>query len=91
MKKLSAILLLLGAMLLLSAVLLSAAPTSFAVPWQVVGNGGGDSSNATFAVSGTIGQPVTAVSSNNNITLSSGYWSGLSANYDIYLPAIIKQ
>jgi hypothetical protein len=49
------------------------------------------SNNATFAVSGTIGQPVTAVSGSNNITLSSGYWSGLSANYDIYLPAIIKQ
>ncbi|HID53231.1 MAG TPA: hypothetical protein EYP41_14510 [Anaerolineae bacterium] len=77
-------------MLLLSAVLLSAAPTSFAVPWQVVGSGGGNSSNATFAVSGTIGQGVTAVSGNNTFTLSSGYWADASPNYDIYLPAILK-
>ena len=90
MRKFSVILLLLGALLLLSAALLMAAPTDFTIPWQVVGSGGGDSGNATFAVSGTIGQGVTAVSGNNAFTLSSGYWSGASAKYDIYLPAILK-
>ena len=90
MRKLSMILLLLGVVLLLSAVLLTAAPTALTIPWQVVGSGGGHSSSATFAVSGTIGQGVTAVSSSNNTTLSSGYWYGTSANHPVYLPLIIK-
>ena len=90
MRKFSVILLLLGALLLLSAALLMAAPTDFIIPWQVVGNGGGDSSGGTFAVSGTIGQGITAVSNDSTLTLSSGYWDGASGNHLVYLPVIIK-
>jgi len=90
MKKLSVILLLVGLLLLLTILATAAAPTGFAVPWQVVGSGGGDSSSASFSVSGTIGQPLTGVSSNNTFTLPSGYWSGETGNYSIYLPIIIE-
>ena len=89
MKKLSILLLLLGS-LLLSAALLTAAPTALTIPWQVVGSGGGDSSDGAFAVSGTIGQGITAVSNDSTLNLSSGYWNGTSGNHSVYLPVVIK-
>ena len=90
MTKLSALLLLFGALLLLSAALLAAAPTEFAIPWYVVGNGGGTSTNETYSVSGTIGQSITAVSTNDTYSLSSGYWTGTETKNFVYLPTIIK-
>jgi len=90
MTKLSGILLLLGALLLLSAALLTAAPTELTIPWYVVGNGGGTSANETYSVSGTMGQNITAVSTSETYSLSSGYWSGSASKNFVYLPTIIK-
>lgn len=90
MKKVHILLLLLGVVLLFSTTLLMATPTVMTIPRQVVASGGTDSSNETFVVSGTIGQSITAVSYNRTFSLSSGYWSGTTANYDIYLPTILK-
>ena len=90
MKKFTVILLLLGASLLLSAVLLTAAPTAVTIPWQVVGSGGGESSGGAFAVAGTIGQGITAVSNDSTLHLSSGYWNGTLTDYSVYLPIVIK-
>lgn len=89
MKKLSITFLLLTAALLLTVVLLSAAPTGFSISKSVIGSGGGDSSSATYAVSGTIGQGVTAVSSSSTYSVASGYWTG-SSLYTLYLPTVLK-
>ena len=89
MKKLSVTLLLITAALLLTVVLLSAAPTGFSMAKSVIGSGGGDSSSNTYAISGTIGQGVTAVSTSSSYSIASGYWTG-SSLYTLYLPTVLK-
>ena len=88
MKKLSITLLLLTAALLLTVMLLSAAPTGFSMAKSVIGSGG-DSSSNTYAISGTMGQGVTAVSSSPTYSIASGYWTG-SSLYTLYLPTVLK-
>lgn len=52
---------------------------AFSLDWRTIGGGGGISTGGTFAVSGTIGQPVTGVSQGGTFTLTSGFWSQVNA------------
>lgn len=89
-----AIFLVLAALLLLfaaGAAVVAQSSANFDLSWNVIGNGGGDASSASYAISGTVGQGMvgqTAVDS-ANFTLNSGYWTASSFTR-IYLPTVIK-
>jgi hypothetical protein len=55
---------------------------SYSIDWYTIGGGGGSSSgasgSATYAVTGTIGQPATATMSGGGYSLTGGFWSILS-------------
>lgn len=80
-------------MLLLTAgaVVLAQSSANFGLSWHVIGNGGGESSSASYQVNGTIGQSVSSQpkSDSANFVVSSGYWHG-NTRTTIYLPAILK-
>lgn len=58
----------------------------FQIPWFTIAGGGGDSSGGSYAVSGTIGQPVTGFSSGGNYTLEGGFWASESiGNPEIHI------
>ena len=62
--------------------LMIAAPAtaqSLTVDWWTVDGGGGTSSGATFAMTGTVGQPDAGASAGGQFALSSGFWSVTSA------------
>jgi hypothetical protein len=46
----------------------------YSIAQSVTGNGGGDSSGGTFSVTGTIGQSLTAVSTQTPYKVESGFW-----------------
>jgi len=54
---------------------LTGAHAQLAVNWTTLDGGGGSSSNAAFAVSGTIGQPDAAVSAGGAFTVRGGFWT----------------
>jgi hypothetical protein len=56
-----------------------AAPAQYAVDWHVVAAGGGASSNAAYAVTGTAGQPTTAHSESGRFAIDSGFWGFAAA------------
>lgn len=43
--------------------------------WQTLDGGGGTSTGGVYAVSGTIGQPDTGISSGGSLRLSGGFWA----------------
>lgn len=46
----------------------------YQITQSVTGSGGGDSSGGTFSVTGTIGQSLTDVSTQNPFKIESGFW-----------------
>ena len=88
-----AMFLVLAALLLLAAgaVVMAQSSANFDLSWNVIGNGGGDSSSARYVVSGTVGQSgvsQTAVDS-ANFELNSGFWTATSTT-QLYIPLVIK-
>ncbi len=61
--------------LLLTAV----AHAQYAIDWFTVDGGGGNSTNAQYALSGTIGQPDAGMMSGGNYTLQGGFWGIVAA------------
>jgi hypothetical protein len=60
--------------------------------WYTVDGGGATfSTGGSYSLGGSIGQPE-AVGQVANLpyTLNSGFWGGVSINYDIYLPLVVK-
>lgn len=83
----------------LSIVLLSAvtavgaswAKGTAAVDWAVLGAGGGHTETAPYnSLDGTIGQPVVGTAIDTGSELCSGFWCGVGAAYDIYLPLVLR-
>jgi len=62
---------------LLAPLLLSAA--DYAIDWQTIDGGGGQSTGGVYTVSGTIGQPDAGQMSGGNFTLVGGFWSIIAA------------
>lgn len=85
MKKRTAILIVTVACLLLSGVALARSSANasdilsigFDLWWHVIAGGGGQASSASYAVNGSIGQPVVAESSGPGYRLSAGFWPGI--------------
>jgi hypothetical protein len=58
----------------LAAILQPAARADITMPHSVVGSGGGEPSNATYSISGTLGQAVVGVISNPSNINEIGFW-----------------
>lgn len=52
---------------------------TLAVNWHTVGGGGGTSTNATLALTGTVGQPAAGTLSGGGFTLVGGFWGVVAA------------
>jgi len=59
--------------------------------WSTVDGGGGSSSGGGFALDGTIGQTDAGTMSGGDYVLSGGFWSGAVAQYQVFIPLILKR
>ena len=74
-----AVTVLVSALLLLSADTLAGHAVDFSLWWHVIAGGGGRSASASYAVSGSIGQPAVGGLSGGNYRLNAGFWPGIGA------------
>ena len=59
--------------------------------WTVDGGGAMFSSNGSYSLGGTIGQPDAGISTGGTYTLSGGFWGGgAAAGHDLFLPLILR-
>ena len=78
--------------------LLGAGPSNllgagYELSWWTVDGGGisaGAGSPGPYALGGTIGQPDAALWQGVTYTLSGGFWSGVTVEFYIYLPLVLK-
>ena len=94
MKKQGITLMILGILVCLGIVGGALAASNPAIGWQVISGGGASASGGVITINNTLGQPVIGVSSEDNISLGSGYWYGLSGSIDgmnhTYFPVILR-
>lgn len=58
----------------------AAAQPGLAIPWSTVDGGGGTSTDGTFSLTGTIGQPDAAPAmTGGGFSLVGGFWAGIGA------------
>ena len=82
--------------LLWTGTVLAGSSANYAINWQVFGDGGQPIANAgqTVTLNGTLGQPVSGISSATGLTLSAGYWtsdvSAITTGSQLFLPIIFK-
>ncbi len=60
-----------------------------AIPWSVIGGGGGHAEAAPYALDSTLGQPIVGLATGPSVSLCAGYWCG-APPYRIYLPLLLK-
>ena len=65
---------------------------SYDLSWFTVDGGGAAfSTNGGYTLGGTLGQPDTGpVLANGGYTLAGGFWGGAAAQYNIYLPVVLR-
>ena len=63
----------------LATIALAQSASGFDLWWHVIAGGGGRSTSASYAVSGSIGQPAVGGLSSAGYRLSTGFWPGISA------------
>ena len=68
----------------------SASGDPYDLSWHTIDGGGGISTDGTYILRGTIGQPDAGIMSNGTYTLVGGFWGGGAAQYRLYLPLILK-
>ncbi|HFD38482.1 MAG TPA: hypothetical protein ENJ31_01340 [Anaerolineae bacterium] len=83
---------LLGGLVLVGVVL--AAPTATSIERWVMAGGGGHAEAASYALDGTIGQPVVGGIGNGSTEIGAGFWGGMGAAAGaasrIYLPLVLR-
>ncbi|MDW8325687.1 MAG: hypothetical protein RMK99_03890 [Anaerolineales bacterium] len=67
----------------------SLTPAAIGSSGYVIAGGGGASSGGVYSLRGTIGQPVTGISTGGTYRLSAGFWSG-PVWRSLYLPLISR-
>jgi len=60
------------------------------IDWYVIGGGGGTANTGDYTLSGTIGQPVTGLSSSAGTDLCSGFWCRVLSGFRIFFPLVLK-
>ena len=87
------------ALLISTAALMAILVTSFAVAqtgdgfdltWSTIDGGGGSSSGGGYSLSGTIGQPDAGAMSGGGYSLAGGFWNVAGAEYDVFLPLVLR-
>ena len=78
-------------MLLGLLAVVSALASDTALKASYISSGGGTSSGGTYTMSGTVGQPVTLISSNGQYRLEPGFWAMMSVISTPEGPAIAFQ
>ena len=63
---------------------------SYTMSRSLIAGGGGFSNSGVYGVQGTIGQPLTTVSSAGGYDLASGFWGWLESFFDVYLPLVLR-
>ena len=58
--------------------------------WSSIDGGGGMSSDGTYTLNGSLGQPDAGALTGSSYTLTGGFW-GIAAHYRIYLPLGLKR
>ncbi len=76
---------------LLLTVGVALASNGASVEWSVVGGGGGRAEAGSYAVEGTVGQPVVGSATTNSSEVCSGFWCGATVEYNLYLPLVSKK
>jgi len=75
--------------LLVVLVSIGASAQSYAINWYKVAGGGGTSTNGSYAISGTIGQPdASGAITGGNYSLTGGFWSLISVLQTPGLPKL---
>ncbi|MCP4538239.1 MAG: hypothetical protein GY832_13955 [Chloroflexi bacterium] len=79
-------------LLLLAGNALAMRSDNYWLDWftPMTGNSGDEMSSANYAVNFTVGQTVIDDMSGDNYAACLGYWCGLSAEYKIYLPLVLR-
>ena len=64
----------------------------YALSWWTVdgGGAGGGSQTLPYSLAGTIGQPDAGVLEGDGYTLVGGFWGGVSVEFGIYLPLVMR-
>ena len=78
-----------AALIASSGIVAGARAGQYSIDWYKVAGGGGTSSGGAYAVSGTIGQPDTALMTGGNFTLQGGFWSVVAAVQTPGAPTLI--
>lgn len=58
--------------------------------WTVDGGGATSSTNGSYSLAGTIGQPDAGTSIGGTYTLSGGFWGGRATAHNLFLPLILR-
>jgi hypothetical protein len=66
--------------------------TNYVLGWftPLTTGGGGPASSANYAVNLSVGQTAVGASASANYGAALGYWPGLTAKYQAYLPLVSK-
>jgi len=76
------------------AVVVNAQSDDYGMGWWTVDTGGGrlESTDGTYTLQGTVGQPDggTLRSGDDTYVVTGGFWGGAAAEYDIFLPAVLR-
>lgn len=63
----------------------------YTLDWYTIDGGGYMfSAGGGYSLGGTVGQPDAGALGSGGYTLIGGFWGGAAAQYNIYLPAVIK-
>lgn len=60
------------------------------IPRYVIAGGGGHVAQGSFALDGTIGQPLAGTVSNSPYNLCAGFWCGRPTFGPIYIPIVLR-
>ena len=65
---------------------------NYGVEWSVIAGGGQRSVGSSYAVHGTVGQPLVGPSTGSTYGVQSGFWYGVnvSRDYRICLPLLVR-
>jgi hypothetical protein len=75
-------------LLSLASVVFAQTGSGYDTSWHVIASGGGTSESLSHIVVGTIGQPVSGVST-WDYTVNSGFW--YTHYYRVYLPIVLRE
>ena len=82
----------LAALLLLAGAAWATAPADYTLDWWTVDGGGGTWSDTggQYQLDTTAGQPDAHVWSDDDYTLTGGFWGGAAVQYRTYLPLVLE-